>query len=115
MQVLRPLGTKPLETIVAAGAAAGSEAGSVEARRADPAGFLQIEVPGVLAVFLSSHGSDGLTGRLISAQHDEWQRWDRIRIKQLPELPWLTLRRIDEHTLRPLIDEMGGMRRASGS
>ena len=98
--------TKMLDAIVQAGAAAGSEIGSVEARRADPQGFVPVEVPAGLAVFLASAASDGLTGKLISAPHDDWQSWDREKIERLSALPWLTLRRIDQHTLRPLIAEL---------
>jgi NAD(P)-dependent dehydrogenase (short-subunit alcohol dehydrogenase family) len=93
--------TRLLDAIVEAGPAAGSESGQVETLRKESTGFVPIEVPASLAVFLASSGSDGLTGRLISAPHDDWPRWDKARIQQISSLPWLTLRRIDKSTLRP--------------
>ena len=87
----------------------------VEARRADPAGFVPVDVPAGLAVFLASDESNGLTGRLISAPHDDWQTWNQARIRKLSALPWLTLRRIDQHTLRPLMAELDEIRRSSDS
>jgi NAD(P)-dependent dehydrogenase (short-subunit alcohol dehydrogenase family) len=65
-----------------------------------------MEVPVGLAVFLASAASDGLTGRLISAPHDGWREWDEDRIAELMARPWLTLRRIDPHTVRPLLGEL---------
>jgi hypothetical protein len=107
--------TRLLDAIVEAGSAAGSEAASVEARRADPAGFVPVDVPAGLAIFFASHKSNGLTGRLISVPHDDWQTWDQARIRKLSALPRMTLRRIDQHTLRPLVAELDEIRRSSGS
>lgn len=87
--------------------AAGDQAGELAARlrqlRASGRGGTSPEVAAQLAVFLASDASGGLTGKLIAAPHDGWQSWDARRIAELMEQPWLTLRRLDAHTLRPLL------------
>jgi NAD(P)-dependent dehydrogenase (short-subunit alcohol dehydrogenase family) len=98
--------TRLLDAIDQAGSAAGVEHALIETLRKDPAGFVPVELPVGLAVFLASRESDGLTGRLISASHDDWQAWDKARIRELSALPWMTLRRMDRHTLSPFIAEM---------
>lgn len=57
-----------------------------------------------LAVFLASDASNGLTGKLIAAPFDAWQKWDPVRIREIMAGPWFTLRRIDPHTLQALPD-----------
>ncbi len=61
---------------------------------------------GRAAVFLASDAAEGLSGKLVSAPHDGWQSWGGERIAELMERPWLTLRRLDEHTLRPLLEQL---------
>jgi NAD(P)-dependent dehydrogenase (short-subunit alcohol dehydrogenase family) len=61
------------------------------------------ELPAQLAVFLASRKSDGLSGKLIAAPHDDWQHWDDQRIAELTNMPWLTLRRMDAFTLKPFL------------
>jgi NAD(P)-dependent dehydrogenase (short-subunit alcohol dehydrogenase family) len=96
--------TQMLDGIVEAGAAAGAEGAAVAALRNGDGGRLPTELPAQLAIFLASDASDGLTGRLISAPHDDWRNWDRARIEKLCSRPWLTLRRLDRHTLRLLAE-----------
>jgi len=48
-----------------------------------------------LAVFLASSASDGLTGRLISAVHDDWENVAG-RLPELMKSDLWTLRRVDE-------------------
>jgi 3-oxoacyl-[acyl-carrier protein] reductase len=91
--------TRMLDAIVQAGAAAAGERERIESLRRDPAGFVAVEVPAGLVVFLASRESDGLTGKLISAPYDDWETWDQNRIRDLSAQPWLTLRRIDRYTL----------------
>lgn len=55
-----------------------------------------------LALFLASASSDGLTGKLISAPYDPWNEWRGRGIEQ-SALPMYTLRRLDPHTLGPLM------------
>jgi len=83
---------------------AGERAGEhlQEVRRLRESGeAVPAELPAELAVFLASPKSDGLSGKLIAAPHDDWQHWDDRRIAELMSIPWLTLRRMDAHTLRP--------------
>lgn len=47
-----------------------------------------------LALFLASDGSNDLTGRLISAIHDDWEKLQVETPKQL-SADWWTLRRVD--------------------
>jgi NAD(P)-dependent dehydrogenase (short-subunit alcohol dehydrogenase family) len=97
--------TRMLDAIAQAGAAAAGEHERIEALRKEPAGFVAVEVPVGLVVFLASQESDGLSGKLISAPYDDWETWDQNRIRELSGQPWLTLRRIDRHTLTPIISK----------
>jgi 3-oxoacyl-[acyl-carrier protein] reductase len=101
------INTRMLDEIVQAGSAAGGEPERIEALRKDPAGFVALELPVGLVVFLASQESDGLSGKLISASYDDWQAWDQGRIRELSAQPWLTLRRIDQHTLSSITAEGG--------
>jgi NAD(P)-dependent dehydrogenase (short-subunit alcohol dehydrogenase family) len=89
---------------------AGDRAGELHDRmrrlRETGEGATPMEVPVSLAVFLASEASRGLTGRLVSAPHDGWQEWDEDRIAELMARPWLTLRRMDPYTVRPLLEEL---------
>jgi NAD(P)-dependent dehydrogenase (short-subunit alcohol dehydrogenase family) len=89
---------------------AGERAGELHERmrrlRSYGEGATPIQVPVELALFLASERAGELTGRLISAPHDAWRTWDGTQIRALMEKPWLTLRRLDPHTLGPLMDDM---------
>ncbi|HVB99471.1 MAG TPA: SDR family oxidoreductase [Candidatus Dormibacteraeota bacterium] len=97
------LPTKMLKEIIAAGQRAGEVEieGALSAQNPAPASFAKATA---LAIFLASDGSGGLTGKLLSAQHDGWETWDQEQIDRLMRQPWLTLRRLDEFTLGKLID-----------
>jgi 3-oxoacyl-[acyl-carrier protein] reductase len=58
-----------------------------------------------LAVFLASHRSGTLSGKLISAPHDPWRGWAG-HADRLNRSPMFTLRRLDPFTLKPLIAEV---------
>lgn len=90
--------TRMLQEIIDAGAASGAELGAAKLRQSQ--GGSPPELAAQLAVFLASDASDGLTGKLISAPHDGWQGWSANDFKLLTDEPWLTLRRVDPHTLR---------------
>jgi NAD(P)-dependent dehydrogenase (short-subunit alcohol dehydrogenase family) len=64
--------TRMLEEVIAAGEMAGAEA-SAGARRQKETGGTPPEKAAVLAVFLASDESNGLSGRLISAVWDDWK------------------------------------------
>ena len=90
--------------------AAGERAGDLYARtvrlRRSGEGGVPAALAAALAVFLASDAAAGLSGKLVSAPHDGWQSWGAERIAELMERPWLTLRRLDEHTLRPLLEQL---------
>ena len=44
-----------------------------------------------------------LTGKLISAPHDDWESWDDARVAELMAESWFTLRRMDPFTLKPFV------------
>jgi NAD(P)-dependent dehydrogenase (short-subunit alcohol dehydrogenase family) len=95
------INTRMLDEVLAAGELAGTELAQAQ-RRAERGGT-SIERAAQLAVFLASADSDGLTGKLVAAPHDDWQTWDAARIAALNESPWYTLRRIDPFTVKPLV------------
>lgn len=92
--------------------AAGERAGELHERmrrlRESGEGATPMDVPVALAVFLASEAAAGLSGKLVSAPHDGWVEWDAARIAELMAGPWLTLRRIDPYTIRPLIEDLSG-------
>lgn len=97
--------TRMLEELLDAGPAAGEDTIAAALRQRDTGGTPP-ELAAALVLFLASPASDGLTGKLISAPHDRWQSWDNERIDRLMSAPWLTLRRMDPFTLRPLLDNL---------
>jgi 3-oxoacyl-[acyl-carrier protein] reductase len=97
------INTGMLEEVLAAGKAAGAELAAAQSRKAQ--GGTPIELAARLVVFLASGASGSLTGKLISAPHDGWQTWDAENLARLDGSPWYTLRRLDEHTLRPFLEK----------
>lgn len=98
--------TRMLDEVLASGDLAGEEAG--HARRRKHTGGVPPEVAADLVCFLASNDSGELSGKLISALHDGWQHWTREDIGRLTNEAWLTLRRIDENTLAPLLAQRVG-------
>ena len=96
--------TRMLDEVLVAGRAAGEELSAAQRRQGQ--GGTPPELAAALVVFLASAGSAGLTGKLISAPHDDWQHWDAGRIAELAGSPWYTLRRLDPHTVRPLLEQL---------
>jgi len=95
--------TRLQDDVIAAGERAGELLARIQKLRATGEGGVPRELPADLVVFLASSRSDGLTGKLIAAPHDAWRSWDADRIAKLMASPWLTLRRLDHDTLRPLL------------
>jgi len=93
--------TRLQDQVLAAGDRAGAAGSRIRKLRETGEGGVPRELAAELVVFLASDDSDGLTGKLIAAQHDGWQSWDAARLAELMSAPWLTLRRIDLATLRP--------------
>jgi 3-oxoacyl-[acyl-carrier protein] reductase len=94
--------TRLQDEVLAAGDRAGELYARIRRLRDSGEGGVPAALPAALAVFLASEETEGLTGKLISAPHDGWQSWDAQRIAELSASPWLTLRRLDAFTLKPL-------------
>jgi 3-oxoacyl-[acyl-carrier protein] reductase len=90
--------TGMLDEVLSAGPLAGAGE-QADAQRRRRSGGTDPHIAAELATFLASDGSDGLTGRLISALHDPWRAWAAGQ-KRFPSPPWLALRRLDAYTLR---------------
>jgi NAD(P)-dependent dehydrogenase (short-subunit alcohol dehydrogenase family) len=98
------INTKMLDDVLAAGALAGKEFEA--ALKQKKAGGSSPVAAAALVTFLASDDSGNLSGKLISALHDGWEKWDRDEIKSMQDSSWLNLRRIDEFTLRPVLDRL---------
>jgi len=96
--------TRLQDEVLAAGERAGPLAQRMKKMRETGEGGTSITVPVALAVFLASESARELTGRLIAAPYDHWEEWDDRRINEIMSQPWFTLRRIDEFTLKPLVE-----------
>jgi NAD(P)-dependent dehydrogenase (short-subunit alcohol dehydrogenase family) len=98
--------TKLQDAVLQAGSRAGDLFDKVKKMRETGQGGVSPELAANLAVFLASDAANGLTGRLIAAPYDDWQKWDAKRIAEVMSAPWFTLRRIDPNTLRPLMEKL---------
>lgn len=94
--------TRLQDEVLAAGDRAGELYERIRQLRSEGKGGVTAELAAALVVFLASDAAAGLSGKLISAPHDGWESWDDERIADLMRRPWLTLRRLDDFTLRPL-------------
>jgi len=99
------INTRMLDEVLADRDAAGEVALS-QAEKQKQSGGNSIETVVALAVFLASEESDGLTGKLISAQHDPWREWVG-KADELNATPMYTIRRLDPFTIKPLLKELG--------
>ena len=95
--------TRLQDEVLSAGERAGDLFRRIRRLRETGEGGTPPELAAELAGFLASDRSDGLTGKLIAAPHDGWRSWDARRLSALMAAPWLTLRRMDPFTLRPLL------------
>ena len=95
--------TRLQDEVLAAGERAGPLLERIRALRTTGHGGVPPELAADLGAFLVSERADGLTGKLIAAPHDGWQSWDAARIAELRDSAWFTLRRLDRHTLLPLV------------
>jgi NAD(P)-dependent dehydrogenase (short-subunit alcohol dehydrogenase family) len=82
-----------LAEVLAVGEVAGKAELAASKKRMKEGG-ISPEVAAALAVFLASHDSDGLTGRLISAPWDAWRKWDKKTIKKIAATDKFKLRRL---------------------
>lgn len=97
--------TKLQDEVLTAGGRAGDLGARIRHLRETGEGGFPPSLAADLAVFLASDRAAGLTGKLIAAPYDDWRSWNSEEIRALMKTPWLTLRRIDFHTVRPLIDK----------
>lgn len=95
------LNTRLLDQVLAAGPERVGQAFHERARKQHEEGGAPLEKGAVLAAFLASEASDGITGRLLSAVWDNW-----------PELPARQqyLARSDIYTLRRIVPEDRGQK-----
>lgn len=98
--------TRLQDQVLAAGARAGPLAQRIRRLRETGKGGVSADLTAGLAVFLAGAAAAELTGRLIAAPYDDWRSWSPEDIRALMDAPWLTLRRIDRHTLKPLVDKL---------
>ena len=97
--------TQLQDDVLAAGDRAGPLFEKIRAARESGAGAVGPEVAAQLALFLASAESGTLTGKLVAAPHDPWREWTD-RGDELNSSPLYTLRRLDRHTLEPLLERM---------
>jgi NAD(P)-dependent dehydrogenase (short-subunit alcohol dehydrogenase family) len=97
--------TKLQDGVLAAGSLAGEQYGRMLRLRQTGEGGVPPELAAGLAAWLASDRAAAITGKLVSAPHDGWQEWDEAQVASIAKGPWLTLRRLDEFTLRPLLQE----------
>lgn len=97
--------TRLQDDVLAAGEKAGPLYGRMRAMRETGSGATPPDVPARLALFLASDASATLTGKLISAPHDQWDKWDASRIDSLNRSSWYTIRRLDPFTINQLDGE----------
>jgi 3-oxoacyl-[acyl-carrier protein] reductase len=85
--------TRMTEEIILAEESAGDKE-RLRVRRVKESGGVKLEVAAELVAFLASDDSDGLTGKLISAVHDDWRDFKSFR-KLMDTTDIFTMRRID--------------------
>jgi hypothetical protein len=87
------LNTRLLTSVLEAGPAKVGEAMYQASLKQQATGGNSIETAAELCVYLASEASNGVTGRLISAQWDTWQRLGELK-EELAATDIYTLRRI---------------------
>ena len=87
------LNTRLLEEVLSAGPDAVGEAFYEKSLKQRESGGVPLEKAARLCVYLASEISDGITGKLISAQWDPWENLHAFR-EQLAKSDVYTLRRI---------------------
>lgn len=98
------INTRMLDEVLTAGKTAGDVALS-QAKQQKRTGGDSVDAVVALAVFLASEESGGLTGKLISAQHDPWREWAG-KADELNASPLYTIRRLDSFTIKPLLRDL---------
>lgn len=99
--------TQMQDDVLAAGNLAGPLLEKIRAARETGSGAVSPDVAAALAVFLASDASGDLTGKLIAAPHDPWSTW-APPFDALNASSQFTIRRLDPHTVAPLLDRPTG-------
>lgn len=86
------INTRMLDEVITAGEGAGSEFEAAVERRQNGGDDLRRTCD--LVLFLAVDAARGLTGKLVSAQHDAWETWEG-RGSELNKTDLLTLRRVN--------------------
>ncbi len=87
------LNTRMLDEVLAAGPEKVGQAFYERSQQQKNTGGVPLSIAASLIVFLASRASDGITGKLISAQWDRWQEWPD-HLDALDRSDVYTLRRI---------------------
>lgn len=87
------LNTRMLDEVLAAGPEKVGQAFYERSQQQKNTGGVPLSIAASLIVFLASRASDGITGKLISAQWDRWQEWPD-HLDALNRSDVYTLRRI---------------------
>lgn len=101
------INTHMLDEVLAAGESAGVVALAQAQRQKQTCGD-SLEAVVALAVFLASDESGGLTGKIISAQHDPWREWAG-KADELNATPLYTIRRVDPFTIKTVIKDLSDL------
>lgn len=94
-----PLNTRFIDEAIAAGPERLGQALYDEILRIRSSGGTSFELAANLCAYLASRQSDGVTGKLISARHDDWAELHK-RISELNSTEIYTMRRIDPSTVQ---------------
>ncbi len=94
-----PLNTRFVDEAIAAGPERLGQALYDEILRIRLSGGTPFDLAANLCAYLASRQSDGVTGKLISARHDDWTKFHE-RIGELNATELYTMRRIDPSTVQ---------------
>lgn len=89
-----PVNTRFLDDALAAGESLVGHKRYEELLKQKKEGGVPPERAAELCVFLASHASDGLTGKLLSPVWDDWKKWDKEKISEIMSSDIYTLRRV---------------------
>jgi 3-oxoacyl-[acyl-carrier protein] reductase len=100
-----PLNTRFVDEAIAAGPERLGQALYDEIMAIRTSGGTPFELSAGLCTYLGSRESDGVTGKMISARHDDWATLHE-RIAQLETTEIYTMRRIDPSTAKKLVAQL---------
>lgn len=98
-----PLNTRFVDQAIAAGAERLGQPLYDTIMNIREGGGTPFEIGANLCAYLASPRSDGVTGKFISARHDDWETLHQ-RVPELDSTDIYTMRRIDPATIKKLLD-----------